>query len=188
MFESPEEFGAVLADPPWPFRDRGSRFSPDFEGQELADQSKYQVMTVADLCDMGWAVKYVTASDSFLFLWCPNALVLDGTATRLARAWGFEPKQLVPWVKVTNDRKKPRMGGGHYTRVCTEQLVLCRRGKAKVLRRDVPGVIHAPRGDVHSRKPIECYGLIEKLVSGPYLELFARRQFSSLWTAWGDEM
>lgn len=188
MFNTPSTpFRALLADPPWPFRDRGSRFTPDYEGQELADQSHYEILTVPRICESGWAIKALVAPDSFLFLWSPNALVLDGTATRVARAWGFEPKQLIPWVKVTNDRKKPRIGGGHYTRVCTEQLLLCRRGKAKVRRRNIPGVIHAPRTE-HSQKPDESYHLIEALVEGPYLELFARRRFSDVWTAWGDEL
>jgi N6-adenosine-specific RNA methylase IME4 len=80
----------------------------------------------------------------------------------------------------------PRIGGGHYTRVCTEQLLLCRRGTPAVRRKDVPGVIIAER-QRHSAKPPESYRLIERLCEGPYLELFARRRFSSRWTVWGDQ-
>jgi N6-adenosine-specific RNA methylase IME4 len=142
-------------------------------------------MSLQAILDMGREVRDVVRIDSFLFLWAPNALVVDGTASSVARAWGFVPKQLIPWVKTTADGR-PRIGAGHFTRVCTEQLLLCRRGKATVRDRGVPGVVHAPRGE-HSAKPDASYELIERLASGPYLELFARRQFGPAWTCWGNE-
>jgi MT-A70 len=39
----------------------------------------------------------------------------------------------------------------------------------------------------HSRKPDEAHDRIERLVEGPYLELFARRERRG-WTNWGDEI
>ena len=38
----------------------------------------------------------------------------------------------------------------------------------------------------HSRKPDEIYDRIERLVPGPYLELFARQHRDS-WDSWGDQ-
>jgi N6-adenosine-specific RNA methylase IME4 len=145
-------------------------------------------MPTSEICAAGPLVQSLSKDDAFLFLWAPHALVLDGTATKVARAWGFEPKQEIVWIKTTLDGKKPRIGGGHYTRLCTEPLLLCRRGRAKVVRKDVPNVIFAPRG-AHSAKPDESYQLIEKLTGATrFLELYARRQFSPKWTAWGDQM
>lgn len=46
------------------------------------------------------------------------------------------------------------------------------------------GII-APRRE-HSRKPDGIHERIERLVAGPYLELFAR-QTRPGWTAWGNE-
>jgi hypothetical protein len=46
-------------------------------------------------------------------------------------------------------------------------------------------VIVSPRRE-HSRKPDEAYGLIERLVPGPYLELFARQSRAD-WDSKGDE-
>jgi N6-adenosine-specific RNA methylase IME4 len=143
-------------------------------------------MTRDELLAMGFLVSKLMAPDSFLFLWAPNAIVLEGTAEEVARYWGFSAKQLISWVKTTKDGK-PRIGGGHYRRVCTELLLLCKRGKPRVNRHDVAGVIMAPRAG-HSAKPDESYELIEKLVDGPYLELFARRRYSDKWTVWGDEI
>jgi N6-adenosine-specific RNA methylase IME4 len=128
----------------------------------------------------------LAAKDAFLFLWAPNSIVLDGTADLVIKKWGFVAKQLIPWVK-TDKSGKPRLGIGHYTRVCTEQLILARRGKPKVKRHNIPGVIIAPRGK-HSAKPDESYQLIESLVDGEYLELYARRRYSSRWTCWGNQL
>lgn len=186
MIDAPEGgFAVILADPPWKLRNAGTRLAPQYQGDQRAGEAHYQVLSTKDLELLGMAVQNWAAVDAFLFLWAPNALVLDGTATGVARAWGFEPKQLIPWVK-TDASGEPRLGGGNYTRVVTEQLILCRRGKAKVLRRDVPGVLHAPRRG-HSAKPAAAYALIEKLCAGPFLELFARTRWSPSWTVWGDE-
>jgi N6-adenosine-specific RNA methylase IME4 len=179
-------FPVILADPPWLFSDTGTRLAPSHRGTGRASASAhYQVMPTEAICAAGAWVQQLAAADAFLFLWAPNALVLDGTATEVARAWDFEPRQLIPWVKV-DAAGYPRIGGGHFTRVCTEQLILCRRGKANVRRRDVPGVIVAERGR-HSAKPYESYRLIERLCDGPFVELYARRRFSEKWTAWGNE-
>lgn len=178
-------FPVILADPPWTFADRGTRLAPSYAGPQRKSAAPYRVMGMDGVCALGSWVLGWAAPSSFLFLWAPNALVVDGTATNVARAWGFEPKQLIPWVK-TDAAGKPRLGGGHYTRVCTEQLLLCRRGRAAVRSRSVPGVILAPR-TAHSAKPDASYRLIEQLVDGPYLELFARRRFGPAWSVWGDQ-
>jgi N6-adenosine-specific RNA methylase IME4 len=178
----------ILADPPWRFSDRGTRMAPSYEGPARGYRH-YRTMSADELCGRTAAfVQELAAPVSLLFLWAPHALVLDGTATRVARAWGFEPKQEIVWVK-TSANGKPRIGGGHYARICTEPLVLCARpGAAQIVRRhDIPNVIFAPRG-AHSAKPDASYGLIEELAPGPYLEIFARRRYSDAWTAWGDQL
>ena len=60
------------------------------------------------------------------------------------------------------------------------------RHMPKVQDRAVRSTLHAPyRG--HSVKPIEMYALIEKLMPGPYVELFARARLPG-WHAYGDEL
>ena len=78
------------------------------------------------------------------------------------------------------------MGMGYWTRANTEPCLLATRGKPKRLNADVRQAIITPRRQ-HSRKPDGVYGRIERLVAGPYLELFARtRRFG--WDAWGNEV
>ena len=185
-------FKVILADPAWKFDNRGNRFSPDYAGA-------YKTTKNDQIIDMGADVRSVAADDALLFLWCPNALILEGVGSACCLSWGFEPKQLSPWLKTCADGETPRIGGGNYTRACTEQMILATRGRAAPLVKDrgVPGVIEsiedlaiepirAPRS-AHSAKPDEAYRLIERLVDGPYLELFARRRWSEQWTVLGDE-
>jgi N6-adenosine-specific RNA methylase IME4 len=186
------KYAVILADCPWPFQDRGSRMAPEYAGQGR-EYSHYETMSIDELCAMGEKVQALAADDAFLFLWAPHSMVLDASALLVIQAWGFVPKQEIIWVKTTDDGEKLRFGGGHYTRLCTEPLLLCRRGKAKVVRRDIPNVIFAPRGK-HSAKPDASYAMIEQLVGlpegtgAPYLELFARRRWSAAWDVWGDEV
>lgn len=178
-------FAAISADPPWRFKDAGTRMHPSYSGAQRKARH-YNTMSLADICAVD--VGAMAAPDALLFLWAPNAMVLEDQAQLVAASWGFVPKQIIPWVK-TSAAGAPRIGGGHYTRVCTEQLILCTRGSAaKLIRRhDVPGVIIAPRGK-HSAKPDESYRMIEKLVDGDYCELWARRRWSPAWTAIGDQL
>jgi N6-adenosine-specific RNA methylase IME4 len=78
------------------------------------------------------------------------------------------------------------MGMGYWTRANTEPCLLATRGKPKRLDAGVRQGIIAPRQE-HSRKPDEIHDRIERLVAGPYLELFARRPRAG-WTVWGNEV
>lgn len=186
-------YRVILADPPWSFKDNGTRLNPSYEGRgRPGSPAPYETMSLDAIRALrGW-VRSIAFPDSFLFLWAPNSMVLEGQAQAVAIEWGFTPKQLIPWTKLDKSGK-PKFGGGHYTRVCTEQLILCRRGKAKVKVLNEPGEISAqagprPVGAKHSSKPDESYRKIERLSDGPYIELFARRKFSESWDVWGNEV
>lgn len=126
-------------------------------------------------------VQYIVQPDAILFLWCPSVFILDGTGTRVARAWGFEPKQLFTW-------EKDKIGLGNYFRNCTEHAILASRGRGSKLigDRSIRTIVQAPRGE-HSEKPEVVYDLLDRLVpEGARLELFARRQRPG-WECWGLE-
>lgn len=74
---------------------------------------------------------------------------------------------------------------GYWTRANTEPCLLATRGRPKRLNADVRQGIIAPRRE-HSRKPDDIHARIERLVPGPYLELFARTQRPG-WTVWGNQ-
>lgn len=171
MIELPQgKFGALLCDPPWSFRTYGGKDIAPTQGKQ-----PYSVMSLADLKAL--PVGDVAAKDCILFMWTVSHL--QDEATDLARDWGFTPKSVAfIW-------DKGRVGMGYWTRQEAEICKLYTRGKPKRLHADVRQVIRAPRRE-HSRKPDEQYERIERLVAGPYLELFAR-QTRPGWTAWGDQ-
>lgn len=189
----------VYADPPWSY---GDKLRMSSTKRSSVDQ--YHVMTVPDICKLAddrSIAGYPIADDAFLFLWVTNPMLLDGSGPAVCRAWGFEPKQLLTWVKGRLDGLNglmPQIGMGRITRGVTEHLIIATRGKPLSLVRDhrVINVFTTPMetGDAfvapryeHSQKPGLIYGLIERLVPGPYLELFARRTHPN-WEVWGDQL
>lgn len=190
---TPGGWPTIVADPPWSFRDKGSRAAPD-QAVKLAERKGYRTLAHEDLLAMD--VGAVAAPDALLFMWTTSAHLLDGQSPELARAWGFEPKATIAWVKTTRRAcaldltAGPCPGGlafgmGHYVRGAHELVLVCRRGRARVLCRDMPSVFFAPRG-AHSAKPEAFRGLVERLAPGPYLELFARTARPA-WMTWGDQ-
>ena len=76
--------------------------------------------------------------------------------------------------------------------VVAPNSVRIRPSLARVVRLDrEPGMVatemrRAPVGE-HSAKPDKAYERIERLLAGPYLELFARAERTG-WTTWGNEL
>ena len=180
----------ILADPPWSYNDKLT-----MSDVKRSSDSHYSTLSVDDICAFQIPV---TASDAFLFLWVTNPFLLDGSGSRVCEAWGFKPKQLITWVKgrIVNPEGEVEtladlvlnIGLGHYTRGATEQIILGVKGTPKCWVKDhsVPNVIVAPR-QRHSAKPDVQYELIERLVDGPYVELFARKRREG-WVSFGNEL
>jgi N6-adenosine-specific RNA methylase IME4 len=179
-------FGAILADPPWHF---DAWASPPY-GKGRAAESHYPTMKDPDIYAL--PVAQLAAEDCILFLWACWPKIQE--AFRTIAAWGFTYKTCAfAWVKADatqiqmfEDEIEPNMLLGYWTRSNSEVCLLAIRGKPKRLNADVRQGIIAPRRE-HSRKPDGIHERIERLVAGPYLELFAREQQSG-WIAWGNEV
>jgi N6-adenosine-specific RNA methylase IME4 len=181
--------GAVLADPPWPFDVR----SPKGEGRSAVRHYKGR-MTIEEI--KAYPVVDMAATDSFLFLWITGPQL--PVFAEVMGAWGFQYSGTAfVWLKPTKKGTiihdgKPyygepwAMGGGYGTRKNAEFCLLGRRGNPKRLSMRVKEPIVALRRE-HSRKPDEQYERIERLVDGPYLELFARQRRPG-WISLGDEL
>lgn len=170
-------YGAILADPPWHFSVRSPRGEGRSARQHYDTMSldRLKVLPVAD-----WAI-----DDCVLFLWACDPLLPQ--ALEVIEAWGFVYKTIgFSWVK--QNRKSPGLftGLGYWTRASGELCLLATRGHPKRKAKDVKRAILAPRRE-HSRKPDEVITSIERLVDGPYLELFARERHAG-WDAWGNEI
>jgi N6-adenosine-specific RNA methylase IME4 len=172
----PMSAGAILADPPWDWAAYGRK------GEGRSAKAHYDVMNLEDIKKIG--VASVAKPDAALFLWVHNSMVPSGI--EIMNAWGFTYKARgFTWLKCYPNSLNPVMGMGKWTRLSTEICLLGTRGKPRRKSGGVRELIIAERRE-HSRKPDEIYERIEKLVDGPYLELFGsmESQHCENWTRW----
>jgi N6-adenosine-specific RNA methylase IME4 len=175
---SPGSYGAIMADPPWSFL----TYSGNRVTAHRTATDHYQTMKIEDLRDL--PVANLAAKDCVLFLWVVDSH-LD-VAIDLGKSWGFKYKtRAFEWLKSTQSGNGYRISMGYWTRKQTESCLLFTRGSPRRLDKGVRQIIEEPiRG--HSRKPDETYRRIEKLVGGPYCELFAKYRWPG-WDGWGNE-
>jgi len=142
-------------------------------------------MTTREIMEL--PVAQLALPKSHLYLWVPNALILEGL--EVMRRWGFTYKTNLVWYKVRKDGGPDGRGVGFYFRNVTELILFGIRGTGNRTlaagRRQVN--IISTRKREHSRKPDELYSIIESCSRGPYLELFARHPKVG-WTQWGNEI
>ena len=178
------KYRVVYADPPWLFRNRSRK------GEARNALAHYDCLDFPALAAL--PVPELAADDCVLFLWAVDPL-LD-QAFDLIRAWEFVYKTVgFTWVKTNarRDEARPDDGGfftglGYWTRANPEQCLLATRGAPRRRTRDVKRLVVEPRRE-HSRKPDTVRKRIERLVEGPYVELFARETRPG-WDAWGSEL
>ena len=171
-------FATILADPPWRFANRTGKMAP--EHRRL---SRYGTMELDEI--LALPVAQVAARPAHLYLWVPNALVVEGLS--VMRAWGFAYKTNLVWYKTRRDGGPDGRGVGFYFRNVTELLLFGVRGSLRTReagRRQTNIIVSRKRE--HSRKPDEQYDIVERCSPGPYLELFARHARAG-WTPWGNE-
>lgn len=179
-------YGAILADPPWRFEVWNGE---DTVKARYSDAIHYQTMSSTEIEEL--PVKHLAANDSVLFVWISWPVLPQ--AMSLIEAWGFTYKTCgFSWMKahagqveMFRDDIDASVGMGYWTRANSEVCLLATRGKPKRLNADVRQGIIAPRRE-HSRKPDGVHERIERLVAGPYCELFARQQRPG-WDCWGNQ-
>lgn len=175
------QYNVITLDPPWPY-ERTS-------GQGIAER-EYSLMTWADLAGLGAQIATLAAPNCAIYLWTTAPLLME--IIDCVRAWPFRYiTKPFCWVKTTKNGAI-FFGIGSYTASNTEDVWLLSNGTPKRLTKDVSQVVAtteaivAPMGR-HSAKPEEMYRRIERLHSGPYLEIFSRRRRPG-WTNVGNEL
>jgi len=173
------KFGAILADPPWEFKNKTGKIAPQHK-----KNSRYKTLSLEDIKSL--PVERVLSKRSHLYLWVPNALIKEGL--EVMDAWGFKYKTNLIWRKIRKDGGSDGRGVGFYFRNTTEIILFGVKGKnvrTRKLGRTQVNVIETRKRE-HSRKPDELYKIIENCSWGPFLELFARGKRKG-WTNWGDQ-
>jgi N6-adenosine-specific RNA methylase IME4 len=175
-FLKQRKYGVIYADPPWSFRNWSAK------GTGRNAISHYDCLDFPALAAL--PISDLAADDCALFLWATDPL-LD-KAFELISAWGFRYKTVgFYWVKQNTKSSGFFTGLGYWTRANPEQCLLATRGKPARQSKDVRRLIVEPRRE-HSRKPEQVRDRIERLVGGPYLELFARETKPG-WDCWGNQ-
>ena len=168
-------YSVIVADPPW-------RYDDTLDGSDLARGGvQYPTMSVEEICALKVGEGLATP-DCALWLWVTNAFVIDGTAARVVREWGFEGKAMLTW-------RKDRIGAGRYLRNQTEHAILAIKGRPLVNGESTPNIFDAPRRG-HSEKPAEAFAIFEKVTpaaAAARLELFARKPREG-WRTSGSEL
>ena len=168
------KYRTLYIDPPWPERGGGKI-------KRGADRH-YGIMSVKEI--MALPVSTLAHPDGcHLYLWATNNYLR--AALDCLDVWGFEYVTAITWGK-------DKMGLGQYYRGMTEHCIFAitkQRLPYKVLygkRQQGTTLLLAPR-TIHSKKPAEMRGMIEKVSYAPRLEMFARERFEG-WDAWGNEV
>lgn len=172
------KYGAILADPPWTFKVWSKA-----TGNGRSAASHYDVMSLDDIKNL--PLNSLAADNCVLFLWATMPMIPEALETMAA--WGFTYKTVgFSWMKTCKVQTDLlHFGMGYYTRSNVELCLLGTKGSPKRQDKGVPQAILEPVRE-HSRKPDCVHERIERLVPGPYIELFARTKRDG-WDCWGLE-
>lgn len=181
------KYKLLYVDPPWKFAvwsDLGKGRSPE---------AHYDCMSLEEL--ENFPLGDYAEENSFILMWTTDPMI--PYSLRVMRRWGFEYRGLAfLWLKLnkkielgntTNRYAGLFTGLGYWTRANPEPCILGVRGSPETKSGSSPDpVVLCSERREHSRKPDECYELIEKNFYGPYLEVFARTERPG-WDAIGNE-
>lgn len=167
------EYSLIVRDPAWPYEDQ-------LDGSDAArGGTPYPTASIDELC----AQKIPAAKSCVLLLWVTNAHLIDGSATRVFEAWGFEPKTMATWPK-------PKMGVGRWLRGQTEHVIVAVRGKPVVDLKNQTTLLPAWKVGKHSAKPDEFFAWAAKLfpcAADARIEMDARKARKG-WACSGSEV
>jgi site-specific DNA-methyltransferase (adenine-specific) len=174
------KYGIIYADPPW-------RYNHNWLSG--ACERSYSTMDIEDIKNL--PIKDIIADKAHLYLWVTNPFIAEGL--EVCKAWGFEYKTLITWVKLYKSGEK-EMGMGYYFRSCTEHIIFGIKGGMRLqkgvnnIRNEFEEVNPRYYTKKHSSKPDSVRDLIVR-ASGdlPRLELFAREKIDG-WDVWGNEI
>lgn len=171
-----QRYATIVADPPWQYQK-----ATQASYQRGAAENHYPTMQVSEVVAL--PVTDLAMDDAHLYLWVTNPVLteqrVDGTALEVVRAWGFEAKTVLTWVK-------PQIGMGYYYRGCTEHVIFATRGNAPIAAAIRERNAFTANRTRHSAKPEMFFDMVERVSPGPYVELFSRRERIG-WDSWGHE-
>ena len=132
------KYHTILADPPWPYASPRAVVGNAGRGWEegraatiiQADIAQhYPTMSIEAICNLD--IKSHAETDAHLYIWTTNSFMIE--AHEVARAWGFEPKTILTWVKHRKDNPDEfSRKTGYWFRSATEHIVFSVRGHLRL--------------------------------------------------------
>lgn len=171
-----KKYSVIYADPPWDFKNWS------YTGEVKNAKIHYPCMSIKDICEI--PVSNIADDDCVLLMWTTDPMLEK--SFDVIKSWGFTYKTMgFVWAKTNKTNLGFFQGLGYWTRANPEYCLLATKGKPKRISNDVNTLVVSDRRE-HSRKPDEMYAHIEKLLDGPYIELFARNKKDG-WDSWGNQ-
>jgi N6-adenosine-specific RNA methylase IME4 len=178
-------YRTIVADPPWPYpagfaKTKGGRVA---DGTARRDHAALPYAAMSLDAIKALPVSEMADGDAWLWLWTTNRYLPESFS--VARAWGFEYRQMFVWHKNDGHPRFPATIAPNRA----EYLLVCACGMPKrsnALASNVIDVPFNPQTFSHSQKPDAVLDQIEYACPGPYLEMFARRARFG-WDYYGDE-
>lgn len=166
-----KKYRTIVFDPPWPAVENGTKNGIPYETMDLTEIERLLRCSISQL----------TESHAYIYIWFTNSMLPN--IERIAKYCKIKYKSTITWCKP--------YGLGRPPYSATEFLVYFSRGsplRPHIKGQDRPlnhfSTTHKPK---HSEKPDEAYKLIERISSGPYIDMFARKQRDG-WDVWGNEI
>jgi N6-adenosine-specific RNA methylase IME4 len=179
-------YRTIVADPPWNQGGYATHLGGRLvlgRGSSATRRLPYQAMTLEAIRAI--RIADYAAESCRLFLWTTNRFLPD--AFGVLAAWGFRYRQTLVWHKHVNGSPFT----AHIAPNHAEYLLVAVIGTPRRTGRFPSSVLPVPSncgggGRRHSAKPDAFQDWIEASSTGPYLEMFARRQRLG-WDTWGNE-
>ncbi|HYD02651.1 MAG TPA: DNA methyltransferase [Phycisphaerales bacterium] len=128
----------VIADPPWPYKNRGNRG---------ASAKQYGELRMHEIGEHVRQAHIAALDDTYLLVWCTWPFLREWTIQADTTGWDYLSGGC--WGKTG------RIGAGFHWRGDSEPLLVYRKGKPQPFRHDLSNLFLSPRTKNHSEKPVE---------------------------------
>ena len=183
-------YSVLVVDPPWSYgsatgRTRTAEFHYDTLGNNGKEVNRKTGAGIESIIRTT-PVPSLSGNDAHLYLWATNPKL--PFAFEIMRAWGFEYKTTLTWVKTTASGAVHGGGMGWFFRGATEHVLFGVKGRKPIpsaIRR--PNVVQAQPRE-HSEKPWAFYELLRGLYpeGERMIDIYARAHHARC-DAWGTE-
>lgn len=185
-----DTYSVLVVDPPWSYgsdtgRTRTAEFHYDTLGNNGKEVNRKTGAGIESIIRVTPVIDLATP-DAHLYMWTTNPKL--PFSFEIVKAWGFEYKTTLTWVKTTRKGDLHRGGMGWFFRGATEHIIFAVKGH-----KPIPSAIRKPNVMLatpteHSEKPTAFYDLVRSLypTEEKMIDIYGRRKHDRF-DSWGNE-